>query len=319
MQGVRNLRLGLVLRQRDGTSPFDIGPLCRLGLPGVSEGLVMGIPMTPDQMLADQERALVRLERAARLCMEADPELGAIGLGSLCAVVAGRGEALAERLPLPVTTGGAATAWALFENTKTVVAAVGGPVGLVGASGAVGGAVAALLAAEGIPVRLDHSRAARGLKGPVEAFDGPAAAVAGCPVIVGAGPTGATLEAAAVRPGAVIVDVALPGTVRGPLPTGARLLAGEAVRTPPAWTRDGWGLIYQVLAGYGPSQVFACLVEPLILAAAGRATPYALGRKISLDAVSDLGERAATLGFVPQLSHGLRAFPAHRLPRALPG
>ena len=96
MQGVRNLRLGLVLRQRDGTSPFDIGPLCRLGLPGVSEGLVMGIPLTPDQMLADQDRALVRLERAARLCMEADPELGAVGLGSLCAVVAGRGEALAR-------------------------------------------------------------------------------------------------------------------------------------------------------------------------------------------------------------------------------
>lgn len=316
---MRNLRFGLAFHRRDGSDPADIGPICRLGLPGIADGLVVGIPMLPEQMLSDQERALDRLERAAQLAIELTGGLSAVGLGSLCAVVAGRGEALAERLDVPVTTGGAATAWALFENTRQVVSRVGAPVGLVGSAGAVGGAVAALLAADGIPVRLDHPRAARGLSGPVEAFDGPAAAVRDCPVVVGAGPTGGTLDPSALRPGAVVVDVALPGTVRGRVPHGVRVLAGEAVATPAAWSRDGWGLIYQVLAGYGPSQVFACLVEPLVLAASGRTTPYALGRKISLDAITDIGDRARELGFVPQLSHGLRAFPVARLRPALPG
>lgn len=306
-----------MLAYRDGTDPGDVSPLCRLGLEGVAEGVIVGIPMTPAQMLEDQERALTRMIRAVAVA----GDVRAVGLGSLCAVVASRGEALAERVPMPVTTGAAATAWALWQNVRAVHALRGGPVAIVGASGAVGGAVAALLAEEGVPLRLDHPRAARNLA-EAQGFSSPAEAVAGCGLIVGAGPTGATLPAAAVSPGAIVVDVALPATILGRTPRGVRVLAGEAVSLPAGWRRDGWGQLYHLLAGYGPWQVFACLVEPLILAASGRDAPFALGRRVDPLTVRAFGEAAAALGFQPRLARGwtkisqatLRSWAGRQLP-----
>lgn len=316
--GARSLRLSTALGRTDGTAIGDVAPICRLGLAGVAEGVVVNVPLLPEQMLADQERALSRMMRAVALA----GDVSAVGLGSLCAVVAGRGEALAEQVRVPVTTGGAATAWALWQNTLRVVAVRPGPVAIVGSSGAVGGAVAALLAADGVSVRLDHPRAARGVPGAV-ATSGPSEAVKGCEIIVGAGPTGASLPAEDVAPGAVIIDVALPATARGRLPRGVRVLAGEAVSLPPAWTRDGWGYFYHVLAGYGPTQVFACLVEPLVLAVTGRRAPYALGRKIEPAVVREFGEAAERLGFHPRLARGWLEVAPSRLalgaPRALTG
>ena len=317
IQGVRTFRPRLALGLRDGTSPFDIARLCRIGIPGAALGAAWSVPLTPDQMLADQERALSRMLRAGRMA----GDVQAIGLGSLCAVVAGRGEALAERLPVPVTTGAAATAWALVENTRAVLGAVGGPVGVVGASGAVGFAVAALLAGDGHDVRVDHRRAKRA--GSVTVCDGPAEAVAGCAVVVGAGPTGATLDAGALRPGAVVVDVAIPGTLVGRPPPGVVVLAGEAVATPPTWWRDGWGALYQALAGYGPTQIFACVAEPLVLAATGRGAPWALGRSVSPETVVEFGAAARALGFRPRLARGwfevsVGRIAAGRAPPALP-
>lgn len=300
VQGLRTANPGLFLGRRDGTAPRDIARLARLGLDGVVDGVIVGIPMTPAQMLEDQERALARMERAAVVA----GSVSAIGLGSLCAVVAGRGEALAERLEIPVTTGAAATAWAVYQNTVAVLGRVGGPVAVVGAAGAVGQAVAALLAEAGQDVRVDHGRAARGL--PVKAFASPEEAVAGCPVVVGAGPTGYSLAPEALAPGAILVDVALPHTLNGPVPRGVRVLEGESVSLPAAWRRDGWGQLYHLLAGYGPTAVFACVVEPLVLAATGRGRPFALGRKVSPSVVRAFGEEAEKLGFLPRLSRGWR-------------
>lgn len=316
--GVRLGNLRMALGRSNGTGLSEIAPICHVGLAGVAEGVVIDIPLLPEQLLTDQEGALARMMRAVALA----GDVQAVGLGSLCAVVAGRGEALAEQVSVPVTTGGAATAWALWQNTRAALTVRPGPVAIVGASGAVGGAVASLLAAEGVQVRLDHPRAARGLANAV-ATATPEEAVEGCEIIVGAGPTGASLSAEAVRPGSVIIDVALPGTVRGRLPRGVKLLAGEAVSLPSAWTRDGWGWFYHVLAGYGPTQVFACVVEPLVLAATGRGRPFALGRKVPPEVVVEFGAAAEKLGFRPRLARGwLEVTPRALLassPRALTG
>lgn len=289
----------MTLGYRDGTSPGDVATLAELGLDGVAEGVIVGIPMTPTQMLEDQERALTRMIRAVAVA----GEVQAVGLGSLCAVVASRGEALAERVSAPVTTGAAATAWALWQNVRAVHALRGGPVAIVGASGAVGGAVAALLATDGVPLRLDHPRAARNLEGAL-GFSTPAEAARGCGLVVGAGPTGGTLPASAVTAGAIVVDVALPETIIGRPPCGVHVLAGEAVSLPAGWHRGGWGLLYHLLAGYGPRQVFACLVEPLILARSGRDRPFALGRRVEAETVRAFGEAASALGFQPRLARG---------------
>ena len=303
--GLRHFTPGLAFGRRDGTSPYDLGEVARVGLRNLVDGVVADVPMTPDQMLADQERALARMERLVHRLQRSGP-VHAVGLGSLCAVVAGRGSALAERVDVPVTTGGAATAWSLLENTRAVLARRRGPVAVLGARNPVGQAVAALLSAEGVPVVVDNKRAARGLT--VEVAPSAEEAVRSCRVVVGAGPTGGTLDPAALQPGSVLVDVAIPATPAGSVGRGVKILAGEAVSVPRTWERGGWGRLYQVLAGYGPFQVYACLIEPLVMALQERKKPYALGRRIDPDDVVRFGEAAVAYGFRPRLARGW--FPA---------
>jgi predicted amino acid dehydrogenase len=242
------------------------------------------------------------MERAVALAQEEGP-LEAVGLGALCAVVAGRGEALGERLDIPVTTGAAATTWALSQNTQKIAEHQGGgPVAVVGSSGVVGHAVAASLVEAGLVVRVDSRRGARGLD--VEVCAGPEEAVKTCTIVVGAGPTGGTLDGQALEPGSVVVDVAIPGTLRGRVPKGIQVLAGEAMSLPEGWTRGGWGHVFHLMAGYGPRQVFACLVEPLVLAAQGGTEPFSQGRRLEPGSVAKFGEAAREFGFHPRLARG---------------
>ena len=171
---------------------------------------------------------------------------------------------------------------------------------MVGAAGVVGRAVAAELTHWGIPVRVDSKRGAKGLN--VTVCSDPVSAVEGCPIVVGAGPTGATVPAQALHPNAIVVDVAIPGTIVGRPARGVQILAGEAMTLPSDWKRGGWGHLFHVVAGYGPRQVYACLVEPLILAAQGRMEPFAQGRRISPDGLEQFGQAAKALGFEPRLA-----------------
>lgn len=312
---VRALRPRLLLGVHDGTRPEQVLEVCKLSLGDVVQGVVMAVPMEPEALLSDQERALDCMAAAA----EAAGPLDAVGLGSLCAVVAGRGDALAERLDVPVTNGGAATAWALHLNTLAVLERVGRdlPVAVLGARGPVGGAVAALLAEDGVRVVVDHMRAGRGLE--VARAESPEAAVSGCRVVVGAATTGAMLQAGALRSDAVVIDVAIPGTIIGRPGPAVQVLAGEAVSLPADWNRGGWGWVYHLLAGYGPSQAFACLIEPLVLALNPQAGSFALGRDLQPAQVRAFGKGASALGFTPRLARGWAAFPVARIPLAIPG
>jgi len=308
--GLRRMDPRMAMGRSDGTGAGDVGRIAEVGIPGVAMGDIVSISLDPEQMLSDQMLALTRMWRAVNLV----PEARVVGLGSLCAVVAGRGEELASRVSVPVTTGGAATAWALHRNTRSVLEILErprGPVAVVGSNSPVGRAVSAMLAEDGVAVRVDNRRGGHGL--PVTVADGPDQAARGCPVVVGAGPTGGTLSPQALAPRAVVVDVALPGIVSGPLPPGVRLLAGEAVLPPPTWRRHVWGRLFHVFAGYGPRQVFACLVEPLVAVAIGRDRPYALGRKVEVADVRELAREAEALGFHPRLARGWWGVPARRL------
>lgn len=302
--GVRAGHAPMALYRDDGTDPARITTLCTLRL-GDMEGLVVAVPLTPDQMLADQQLALERMRQA----VEQLGDVEAVGLGSLCAVVAGRGEALAAQVKPAITTGGAATAWALAENTLAAMVAhsIDGPVAVIGARSPVGAVVSQRLAQAGCQLRLDSVRAARKVEG-AQGFASPAEAAADCSLIVGAAPTGGMLPAEAVTAGAVVVDVAIPGTINGRLPSRCRVYSGEALACPKGWKARGWGRLYHLLAGYGLSQVYACLIEPLVMASLGRETPLALGRSIDGSAVDIFGQEAARLNFQPVLlpEHGLR-------------
>lgn len=284
----------LSLTRARGRGPDSFGRIGTVGLPAHALGEVLGLMMEPEAMLADPLAAVDLMERAALSV----PGIRAVGLGSLCAVVGGRGEELARRLPVPVTTGALATAWALHGKARAVLKALGrprGPAAVVGSAGPVGELVARLLVRDGVEVRVDNRRGARA--GEARVCAGPDEAVAGCPLVIGAGTSGGVLDPLALAPGAFLVDVASPGTLKGPPPPGVRVLPGEALPLPPHWHRGLWGRAFHRVAGYGPRHVFACLVEPLVLAASGRDRPYALGsRLLDLD-LADFDRRARSLGF----------------------
>lgn len=273
--GVRTFRPGLALGRADGTALDDVGVLARVVLDDV-EGVIVAVPWLPHQLLGDQQGALRAMERAVQIAAPVQ----FVGLGSVLAVIAGRGAALQDACGIPVTTGNAATAWCAAEVTREV--AGGRPVAVLGGRGAVGRAIADVLASDGVAVTLD----------PADAH--------GFPVVVGASTTGGVLPPSALDPDATLVDVALPPTLSGRPPRGLTVLAGESLALPPGWGRDVWGHLFHVLAGYGWSSVYACLVEPLVALRSGRSTPFAQGRRVGVEDVRAFGAAARAAGFVPE-------------------
>lgn len=264
---------------------------------GPVQGFIIGVPDLPGDLVQDQTRALGLQLEAARLARD----LGAtvLGLGSALAVVAGRGEALADEIDLPVTTGHASAAWACAELTRQT--AGDEPIGVLGFSGTVGDAVAARLSTTHTVLVEAKGRAARraGTLG-VEATTREDL-LARCAVVVGAGTTGPSLGPDALRPGTVLVDLANPPTLHpGPRPVGVVELAGETLDWPGRVHGRFWGRLWRRFAGYEGGTAYACLAEP-IAAAALDTPPWSRGRRLSPDAVQAAGDALTRVGFRPRL------------------
>lgn len=276
---VRTFRPGLALGVRAADPLGDVAEITRLSFAGV-EGVVMGVPLLPAELLADQELALRAMERAVQ---EAAP-VSFVGLGSVLSVVAGRGTALQDACGIPVTTGNAATAWAALTVVRALVAERGVKrVGVLGGRATVGKVIAAMLSdVPGLDVVVDPQD------------------VRSCGLLVGAHTTGGQLEPAAY-PSGILVDVALPPTLAGPPAPGCEVYAGESVALPAGWRRDRWGALFHLVAGYGLGSVYACLLEPLVALASGRETPWAQGKKLAAAEVLAFGAAATALGLAPRV------------------
>jgi predicted amino acid dehydrogenase len=272
LMGLRTGRPGLLFGARDGRDPDDCAELARFRYRGV-EGVIVGVPLLPEQLLADQEGALRSMERAVQV---AGP-VRAVGLGSVLSVVAGRGRPLQDVCGLPVTTGNAATTWAAWQTVERLRARhPSGPgvrVGVIGAKGTVGRALVELLGATPDPQDLREF-----------------------PLLVGSHTTGGTVDPALLAPGTALVDVALPPTLSGPPPAGVRVLPGERLPLPPGWRRNGWAWCFHLAAGYGPFHVYACVIEPLVAVLSGRETPWQQGRALTAATVREFGEEARRHG-----------------------
>ena len=73
---------------------------------------------------------------------------------------------------------------------------------------------------------------------------------------------------------------------------------------PPGWKRGFWGWLYHFISGYGPGQIYACLAEPLVMAAQGRTRPYAQGRSVDPVDLEAFCQDAEALGLKPRLATG---------------
>jgi 3-acetyloctanal aminotransferase len=266
-----------------------------------AEGRLYEIPMDARDILEAPSQAIAYMEQA----VDRAAEWGAclVGLGSMTGVVGGQGAYLAERGPLPVTTGNSLTVYAALQSLLTTCVETDidlsrEAVAVVGIPGSIASAAARWLAPRCHHVllvgRRPSSRASQ-LTAELNAEFSTdiSSALSRARVVVSATSTGDCLDSALLLPGSVVIDVAVPTDVRIPkVPRDdVLLLSGGLARVPDTMPRDS--LFLNFYQGIVP----CCLGETMVLALEGRAECFSLGRDLRLDRIEEIGVLARKHGF----------------------
>ena len=288
------------------------------------EGWFVGAPLLPEQMLEmPRERVYEKILAAIRIGAELGAQIA--GLGAFSGIVGDGGKTIAERSPIPVTTGNSLTIAAGVESLFRGADAMGidpgnAAVAVIGAPGSIGSACVELIAPRAKHMilvapnrtRLEHFHASiRGrLSGTSETTTDVGDAVRRADLILTA--TSSTRELIApedLRPGAVVCELSLPHNVAARVETlrpDVLVIEGGLMRMPgtPRWERvrePGRDFDMEL----GARTALACMSETMVLALEGRFENYTLGRGISLERVREISELARHDGF--SLA-GMRAF-----------
>jgi acetylornithine/succinyldiaminopimelate/putrescine aminotransferase/predicted amino acid dehydrogenase len=267
-------------------------PLVRSVTGAEAEGLILALPLLPEEMLRRGRRAMVAAIRGA---VDQAARLGAdvVGLGGFTTPLSDRGLAVSGRGPM-ITTGNALTAAAAFHATRLEVAARGETfadlrVAVLGARGSVGALLARLVARERPRTLLlfgNPSSDPAALQALAAQLEGASAscdpaALATCDVVLSA--TGAArpvLDRLPVKAGAIVCDVARPPDA-GPVTRGRddlTVLDGGLVGLPDPTLVLGPGN----LQGLPPGIALACLSETILHALDGTAQDFGVGDEIAL-------------------------------------
>ncbi|MFN3196978.1 MAG: hypothetical protein ACE366_00990 [Bradymonadia bacterium] len=289
------------------------------------EGLLVGVPLLPEEMLTDQQRAVEAVTAAVHTCHAAGAQV--VGLGAVAAVIGGQGKAVAAEAPCPVTTGNSFTALAAFQTWRHLQRALDhdGPVALMGAPGPVAGGILRMLLADRQSVTVVIPTPSKPLKRLVSTLgaedrvtwcaDPIEALREGLPLIA-ASSTGGRLSLSSLPSGAVVIDVAAPADVLmdGPAREDVLILDGEYVRLPrPVAGVQLWRRIYGLITGQH-RHVFACFAEPMVLALSETFESFSLGRTVKGEQLTGLEQLALEHGFwVDQLFEAGRPLSAGRL------
>jgi fatty aldehyde-generating acyl-ACP reductase len=284
------------------------------------EGWLLACPLTARRMLEVPPRVAYRkIIQTGRLA----ERLGAriLGLGAYTSVVGDGGLTVARALQIPVTTGDSYTAALSVQALLEAAGQVGmmperATVAVVGATGAIGGACARLLAPRAgrlllVGRRADALEAMRtelsaGARGPVEAATD-IAAVRSADLVLSATSAGRPIILPEhLKPGTVVCDVARPRDVSMRVHREREdvlVVDGGLAQTP-----GGVGLGFDY--GLPPGLTFGCMAETITLALEGRFEDYTVGKELDVSRVREIQEMAAR--------HGFRLAPLHCLDRPLP-
>jgi predicted amino acid dehydrogenase len=280
-------------RARGGCSPTTGQPI---------EGLIYALGATPRQMLTrPPEFTYRRLDHAVRDAAAHGARI--VGLGAFTKVVGDAGVTVARRSSIPVTTGNSLTIAATLETAKLTARRMGwanlarGKAMVIGATGSIGSVCSRLLAAavrDVVLVSIEPDRLVA-LKQKIEA-ETPGAQVeidtstqrrvGDCDLIVTA--TSAfgqrVLDVSQCKPGAVILDVALPPDISA---------EEAAVRPDVLVVESGEVLIpgpvdFSFDIGLPRGVAYACLAEAALLAMEGRFESFTLGRDVDPARVKEI-------------------------------
>jgi len=266
------------------------------------DGLIYALGATPRQMLTrPPEFTYSRLNAAVKDAADRGAKI--VGLGAFTKVVGDAGVTVARRAPIPVTTGNSLTIAATLETAKLTAIRMGWPnlargrAMVVGATGAIGSVCSRLLAAavkDVVLVSIEPPRLEALKRTILEEtpdatinVDVSTANWAGqCDLIVTA--TSAfglrVLDVSQCKPGAVILDVALPPDISA---------EEAAVRPDVLVVESGEVLIpgpvnFSFDIGLPPHVAYACLAEAALLAMEERFECFTLGRDVAPERVKEI-------------------------------
>ncbi len=266
------------------------------------DGLIYALGATPRQMLTrPPEFTYTRLNAAIEDAAKRGAKI--VGLGAFTKVVGDAGVTVARRAPIAVTTGNSLTIAATLETAKLTAKRMGwadlarGKAMVVGATGAIGSVCSRLLAAavkDVVLVSIEPPRL-EALKRTIleEVPDATVTTdvssapwVGQCDLIVTA--TSAfglrVLDVSQCKPGAVILDVALPPDISA---------EEAAVRPDVLVVESGEVLIpgpvkFSFDIGLPPGVAYACLAEAALLAMEERFECFTLGRDVAPERVKEI-------------------------------
>jgi predicted amino acid dehydrogenase len=269
-------------------------------------GQFIAVPYSPKTMLALPERTVYKKIIAAGRMAERN---GAriLGLGAFTSVVGDAGVTIAQALDIAVTTGDSYVVAVAVEALRSAAQQMGtdtrsATAAVVGATGAIGGACAEMLAREAADLLL-IGRRPDALEAVRRRCEGGAARVCTsldvsdirrADIILSASSAVAPLiEPAHLKPGAVVCDIAIPRDVA----------ASVACARDDVFVFDG-GMVqvpgpvnFHFDFGMPPGMAYACMAETMALALEGRFEDYTLGRDISIQQIDEISAIAARHGF----------------------
>jgi len=266
-----------------------------------AEGRLYEIPMDAAEILDDPASAMQHIETAVQQAAEWGAKI--VGLGSMTGIVGGQGTYLAERAPVPVTTGNSLTVHAVLESLhhackEARMDLARETVAVVGVPGSIATAVAAYLSRRcGSLVLVGRRRSSRTLQiaeqlGAELLLDIPQG-LHRARIIVSATSSGNCIDQQLLRPNSIVVDAAVPTDVIGTAAErgDALILSGGLTRVPRTMSVESRYLWFH------HGMVPACLAETMLLALEERGESYSLGRNLKQEHIAEIGELAHSHGF----------------------
>ena len=280
------------------------------------EGWFVAAPLLPEQMMElPREAVFARILGAIQIGADLGAQVA--GLGAFSGIVGDGGVTIAERSPIPVTTGNSLTIAAGVQSLLRGAEAMGidaarSTLAVVGATGSIGSACVELLAphvGHVILVAPNLTRLAQfhaSVKATLAATsecttDVHDAARRADLILTATSSTRELIEPEDLRAGAVICELSLPHNIGrriGDLRPDVLVVEGGTMRMPgtPKWERVREpGRLFDL--GIGEGMALACMSETMVLALEERFENFTLGRGIALERVREIGTMAASCGF----------------------